>query len=123
MNKNLFPQNLKYLLDTNQITTKTILQLTGNKSPGLVTMWKNEERQITIKDLLLIANYLNYTIDELVKKDLTTQECNNQLNNLLNSEIKELTDNEKRIILQFIETIHKNIGKELDNWSKYGNIF
>ncbi len=114
MNEDLFPKNLKYLLDTNQISVKTILQLTGNNSPGLVTMWKNGERQITTKDLLLIANHLGYTVDELINKDLTNQKSNNQLDNLLYSKAKELTDDEKRAVLHVMDAIHKDIDKELD---------
>ncbi len=114
MNEDLFPKNLKYLLDTNQISVKTILQLTGNNSPGLVTMWKNGERQITTKDLLQIANHLGYTVDELINKDLTNQKSNNQLDNLLYSKAKELTDDEKRAVLQVMDAIHKDIDKELD---------
>ena len=114
MNEDLFPKNLKYLLDTNQISVKTILQLTGNNSPGLVTMWKNGERQITTKDLLQIANHLGYTVDELINKDLTNQKSNNQLDNLLYSKAKELTDDEKRAVLHVMDAIHKDINKELD---------
>ena len=114
MNEDLFPKNLKYLLDTNQISVKTILQLTGNNSPGLVTMLKNGERQITTKDLLLIANHLGYTVDELINKDLTNQKSNNQLDNLLYSKAKELTDDEKRAVLHVMDAIHKDIDKELD---------
>lgn len=114
MNEDLFPKNLKYLLDTNQINVKTILQLTGNNSPGLVTMWKNGERQITTKDLLQIANHLGYTVDELINKDLTNQKSNNQLDNLLYSKAKELTDDEKRAVLHVMDAIHKDIDKELD---------
>lgn len=115
MNVDLFPCNLKYLLDTNQISVKTILQLTGNTSPGLVTMWKNGERQITTKDLLLIANHLGYTVDDLINKDLTKPENNyNKLDNLLFSKAKTLTDEEKKVVLHVIDAIHKDIDKELD---------
>lgn len=115
MNDDLFPRNLKYLLDTNQISVKTILQLTGNTSPGLVTMWKNGERQITTKDLLLIANHLGYTVDDLINKDLTNPENNyNKLDNLLFSKAKTLTDDEKQAVLQVMNAIHKDIDKELD---------
>ena len=71
MNGDFFPQNLKYLLDNDIITVKTILNLTNNNSPSLVTMWKNGERQITTKDLLKIANHLGYTVDDLINKDLS----------------------------------------------------
>lgn len=111
MSEDLFPKNLKFLLDTNQITVKTILQLTGNNSPGLVTMWKNGERQIKTKDLLLIANHLGYTIDDLINKDLTRSTENNQLDNLIFSKAKKLNNEEKKAILQVMDAIHKDIDK------------
>ena len=76
MNGDFFPSNLKYLLDNNIITVKTILNLTDNNSPSLVTMWKNGERQITTKDLLKIANHLGYTIDDLINKNLSKKDEN-----------------------------------------------
>lgn len=113
MNKDYFPHNLKYLLDSGQISVKTLLQITGINSPGLITMWKNGERQITTKDLIAIANYLNYTVDDLINRDLTIQ-TNKTLDELevLFSKYKEsLSESDKAIIKTIIEERIKEIDK------------
>lgn len=116
MNRDFFPSNLKYLLDSNQISSKTILQLTGNASPGLVTMWKNGERQITTKDLVSIANHLGYTVDDLINKDLT------KLNDNVFNKRQVLFDKTKDLISDSDwETIEFIMRKTIDNYEKNKN--
>lgn len=115
MGNEQFAKNLTYLLESGQITVKTILNITGNSSPGLVTMWKNNERQITTKDLVIIANHLGYTVDELLNQDITKGSNANRLDNILFSKVKELDDDKKMAVLQVINAINKDIDKELDN--------
>lgn len=67
----MFQQNIKYLLNTKQLSVDTILQLTGHKSKSIVSMWKSGERYIITEDAIKIANFLNITIDELLNKDLS----------------------------------------------------
>ena len=102
MNKDFFPQNLKFLLDSGQITVKTILQLTGNNSPGLITMWKNGERQITTKDLLAIANHLGYTVDNLINNDISAQENNFDKIQVLYDKSKDILSDDDRATIEFI---------------------
>lgn len=102
MNKDFFPQNLKFLLDSGQITVKTILQLTGNNSPGLITMWKNGERQITTKDLLAIANHLGYTVDNLINSDISAQDNNFDKIQVLYDKSKDILSDDDRATIEFI---------------------
>ena len=113
MNGDFFPQNLKYLLDNDIITVKTILNLTNNNSPSLVTMWKNGERQITIKDLLRIANHLGYTVDDLINKDLSKIN-DNEINKtqILFDKSKDILSDDDRATLEFI------MKKTIDNYEK-----
>ena len=116
MNKDFFPQNLKFLLDSGQITVKTILQITGNNSPGLITMWKNGERQITTKDLLAIANHLGYTVDNLINNDISTQN-NNEFDRIqvLYDKSKDILSDDDRATIEFI------MKKTIDNYEKNKN--
>ena len=116
MNKDFFPQNLKYLLDSEQISVKTILQITGNNSPGLVTMWKNGERQITTRDLLAIANHLGYTVDELINKDISIQD-NTKIDRIqvLYDKTKDILSDDDRATIEFI------MKKTIDNYEKNKN--
>lgn len=113
MEKDFFSHNLKFLIDSGKIDVKTILKVTGNNSPGLVTMWKNGERQITTKDLVLIANYLNYTVDDLINKDLTIP-----TNKTLSDEYAVLFDKNKDILTEddkeYIKFIIENRKKQID---------
>lgn len=113
MNGDFFPQNLKYLLDNDIITVKTILNLTNNNSPSLVTMWKNGERQITTKDLLKIANHLGYTVDDLINKDLGKIN-DNEINKtqILFDKSKDILSDDDRATLEFI------MKKTIDNYEK-----
>ena len=113
MNGDFFPQNLKYLLDNDIITVKTILNLTNNNSPSLVTMWKNGERQITTKDLLKIANHLGYTVDDLINKDLSKIN-DNEINQtqILFDKSKDILSDDDRATLEFI------MKKTIDNYEK-----
>ena len=113
MNGDFFPQNLKYLLDNDIITVKTILNLTNNSSPRIVTMWKNGERQITTKDLLKIANHLGYTVDDLINKDLSKIN-DNEINKtqILFDKSKDILSDDDRATLEFI------MKKTIDNYEK-----
>lgn len=116
MNNDFFPKNLKFFLESGKISTKTILQITGNNSPGLVSMWKNGERQITTKDLVAIANFLNYTVDDLINKDLTNDDNRSfdELEVLFSKHKDILTDDDKETIKFLIEKRKREIDKQLD---------
>ena len=113
MDNDYFPKNLSYLLNNNYISVKQILQITGNNSPGLVTMWKKGKRQITTKDLVKIANHLNFTVDELINKDLSQRKenDNNELELLLKNNKDILNDEDKETIKFIVEKRKKNCNK------------
>ncbi len=115
MDKDFFPQNLKYFLDSGRISVKTILKITGNNSPGLVSMWKNGERQITTKDLIAIANFLNYTVDDLINKDLTNDKNRSidELELLFDKNKDILTEDDKETMKFIIEKRRREIDKQL----------
>ena len=72
--KNYFAKNISYLIDNNIISVETILKITNHNSPGLISMWKSGERNIMTNDLIAIANFLNYTVDDLINKDLSKKD-------------------------------------------------
>lgn len=112
-----FPSNLKHLLDSGKLTTSKIIEITGISSPSLITRWKNGERQITTKDLVAIANYLNIAVDDLVNKDLSSGmkiqrfAVKDELDILYNNNKHLLTDSDKTIIKTIIEQRIKEKGE------------
>ena len=115
--KNYFAKNISYLIDNNIISVDTILKITNHNSPGLISMWKSGERNIMTNDLITIANFLNYTVDDLVNKDLSKigeQEAKNELEVLFDKHKDILTNDDKETIKFIIEKRKKEIDKELD---------
>ncbi len=107
---NYFPKNISYLIDNNMISVETILKITGHNSPGLISMWKSGERNIMTNDLIKIANFLNYTIDDLINKDLSETETKTSVNKfevLFNKYKNILTDDDKEYIEFIIEKRRK----------------
>lgn len=113
--KNYFAKNISYLIDNNIISVETILKITNHNSPGLISMWKSGERNIMTNDLIAIANFLNYTVDDLINKDLSKKELSkSELDVLFDKHKDILTDDDKETIKFIIEKRKREIDKELD---------
>lgn len=105
-----FSKNLEYILDNKLSTPQRIIEATGHKSTSIVTMWKNNERNIMPLDLLKIANLLGLTIDQLYNQDLRTVFSNENAKFLeyVKSYVDILTNDDKDTI-RFL--INKRIKK------------
>jgi transcriptional regulator with XRE-family HTH domain len=115
--KNYFAKNISYLIDNNIISVETILKITNHNSPGLISMWKSGERNIMTNDLIAIANFLNYTVDDLINKDLSKKDSKlskSELDVLFDKHKDILTDDDKETIKFIIEKRKREIDKELD---------
>lgn len=100
----MFSNNIRYLLDSKQITTKKILEITGHNSKSLVAMWRTGERFITTGDAVKLANYLGITMDDLINKDLKELLNNqNEFDNFYNANKHLLNDDDKDTIRFLIE--------------------
>lgn len=115
--KNYFAKNISYLIDNNIISVETILKITNHNSPGLISMWKSGERNIMTNDLIAIANHLNYTVDDLINKDLSKKDSDvskSELDVLFDKHKNILTKDDVETIKFIIEKRKKEIDKELD---------
>lgn len=108
---NYFAKNIAYFLNSKKITTQKLLDLTEHKSEGLISMWKTGERQPLVKDVVLIANYFNITVDDLINREI-------QFNNLnftqINEKYKKLSANGKEMVNNLIDTIYSQENKDSD---------
>lgn len=114
--ENFFAKNISYLIDKGFISVDIILKITNHNSPGLISMWKSGERNIMTNDLVAIANYLNYTIDDLINKDLSKEDSKlskSQFEVLFDKHKDILTEDDKDYIKFIIEKRKKEIDKEL----------
>lgn len=114
---NYFAKNISYLIDNGIISVDTILKITNHNSPSLVSMWKTGERNIMTNDLIAIANFLNYTVDDLINKDLTKKDTSlskSELDVLFDKNKDILTDDDKETIKFIIKKRKRENDKELD---------
>ena len=114
---NYFSKNISYLIDNGIISVDTILKITNRNRPGLVSIWKTGERNMMTNDLIAIANFLNYTVDDLINKDLTKKDTalsKSELDVLFDKHKDILTDDDKETIKFIIEKRKREIDKELD---------
>lgn len=86
-------------------------------SPSLVSKWENNQSTPAPEMLEYIADYFDISVDYLIgrSKYKNLEKDNSELENALFSKAKELSDEDKKAILQVMNAIHKDIDKELDN--------
>lgn len=111
-NKEIFAKNLNYYMNLNNVDrNKLCNDLDFNYTT--VREWTNGTSYPRIDKIELLANYFGILKSDLIENKREINE-NNQLDNLLYSKAKELTDDEKRAVLHVMDAIHKDIDKELD---------
>ena len=86
-------------------------------SPALISKWENNASTPGPEMLEYIADYFNVSVDYLIgrSKYRNLEVGNSELDNVLFSKAKSLTDDEKKAILNVINAIHKDVNKELDS--------
>lgn len=83
-----------------------------NTTGQTISRYEIGDRKTNQDVLFALADYFHVSIDDFFpKRDLRN---NNELDNLLFSKAKSLTDDEKKAVLQVMNAIHKDIDKELD---------
>lgn len=66
----LFAKNITWLINNKKISVKTLCNLIG-KDRTLIQRWKNGDRQPIVRDVYLICDFLNISMDDLITKDLS----------------------------------------------------
>lgn len=85
-------------------------------SPALISKWENNISTPDPEMLEYIADYFNVSVDYLIgrSKYRNLEADNSELDNVLFSKAKGLTDEEKKTIINVINAIKKDIDKVLD---------
>lgn len=85
-------------------------------SPALISKWENNVSTPGPEMLEYIADYFGVSVDYLIgrSKYRNLEADNSELDNVLFSKAKDLTDEEKKTIINVINAIKKDIDKELD---------
>ena len=85
-------------------------------SQPLIAKWESHQSTPSPEMLDYIADYFNVSVDYLIgrSKYRNLEADNSELDNVLFSKAKDLTDDEKKTIINVINAIKKDIDKVLD---------
>lgn len=85
-------------------------------SQSLINNWETGRSTPAPEMLEYIADYFNVSVDYLIgrSKYKNLEAGNNELDNILFSKAKDLSDEDKKAVLGIINALKKDVDKELD---------
>lgn len=110
---NYFAKNLKYLREQKHLDQQELAEEL-NVPQSTLSCWETGIRTPKIEQILDIANYFNADID-IISKDYSLYESYNnvsELDQLLYSKAKDLSDEDKIVVMNVIDSIKRNIDNE-----------
>lgn len=111
-----FSDNLRLLRTKHRLSQKEIGDIVGVTSQA-VSKWENDIAEPDNDSLLKLSNYFNVSTDYLLGKSNEENQSiryDDELEKVLFSKAKDLTDDEKKTIINVINAIKKEVDKELD---------
>lgn len=109
-NKEVFAKNLKYYMNIHDIDRNDVCKILDIPYTTL-SDWLNAKKYPRIDKIEILANYFKIQKSDLIEN----KEHLSEIDQLLFSKTKELSEEEKRTLLSIMNAIHKEIDKELDN--------
>lgn len=108
-----FNKNLKYLRVKKGLSQDKLAKMIG-KDRSSIAYWELGKSEPSIDNVIKISDALNIPIYDLTGKDLTKGDFDesSELDELLFSKAKELSDEDKKMILDIINAIKREVDKE-----------
>ena len=110
-----FSDNLRMLRTKYRLSQKDIGDIVGLTSQA-VSKWENEITEPDSESLVKLSNYFKVSVDYLLGNTINENnniKYDNDLEKVLFSKAKDLSDNDKKVVLGVIEALKKDIDKEL----------
>lgn len=108
---NYFVKNLKYLRKRKNISQNRLAEL-SKVNQTTITRWESNEMSPSIDNVNDVANALGVSVADLLGKDLSETEDYNELDEILFSKAKDLSDKDKEVIIRVIDSIKKSIDEQ-----------
>lgn len=112
---NYFSTNLKFLRESKGISQNRLASLSG-VNQTTIARWENQEIAPSIDNVEMLSNVLDVELPDLLGKDLRIEnnyhENFNELDKILFSKAKELSDDDKKFIINLMNKINKEIDEE-----------
>lgn len=112
----MFGDRIKKLRDDNNVSQFELSEFLGISQQAL-SKWENGKTQPDNDSLVKLANYFNVSTDYLLGNSESKhieKPYDDELEKVLFSKTKDLTDEEKKTIISVINAIKKEVDKELD---------
>ena len=109
--------NVKYLRERRGLSQGELAEAL-NIDQSTLAKWEANTRKITLEWSMKIAEYFSVFIGDFISTDLKNNEefqKENELDQILFSKAKELSDEDKKAVITLINSIKRNIDKEEDN--------
>lgn len=109
---NYFAKNLKFLREKKKLDQQKVADAL-NIPRATYACWETAKRTPKIEQILEVANYFNVDMD-IISRDYSIQQDSDisPLDELLYSKAKELSDEDKIVIMNVIDSIKKKIDDE-----------
>ena len=108
--------NVKYLRERKGIPQGELAEALDIDQSTLAK-WEAGTRKITLEWSMKIAEYFNVFIGDFISTDLKNNEefqKESELDKILFSKAKELSEEDKKVVINVINSIKRNIDKEED---------
>lgn len=112
----MFSERIKKLREENNISQIDLAEYLGISQQAL-SKWENGKNEPDNDSLIKIAKYFNVSTDYLLgnsESRSNIQPYENELEKVLFSKAKELSEEDKKAVLGVINAIKKDIDNELD---------
>ena len=116
ISNNYTNMNVKYLRERKGIAQGELAEAL-NIDQSTLAKWEAGTRKITLEWSMKIAEYFNVFIGDFISTDLKNNEefqKENELDQILFSKAKDLSDEDKKVVITLINSIKRNIDKEED---------
>lgn len=116
ISNNYTNMNVKYLRERKGIAQGELAEAL-NIDQSTLAKWEAGTRKITLEWSMKIAEYFNVFIGDFISTDLKNNEefqKENELDQILFSKAKDLSDEDKKAVITLINSIKRNIDKEED---------
>ena len=111
-----FSDNLRLLRTKHRLSQKEIGDIVGISSQA-ISKWESGITQPDNESLIKLSKYFNVSVDYLLgntEAENQSIKYDNELEKVLFSKAKDLSDEDKEAVLAIINAIKKEVDKELD---------
>ena len=108
-----FNKNLKFLRVKKGLSQDKLAKMIG-KDRSSIAYWELGKSEPSIDNVIKLSDVLNVPIYNLTGKDLTKEDFDeaNELDEILFSKAKELSNEDKKMIIGIINAIKRDVDKE-----------